>query len=163
VTSYPYVPCFIGLGSNLGDRRARLDAAVEMLSGAPGVRLLALSGLYDNPAWGFVDQPDFLNGVALIETSLGPLQMLTLLKTVELRVGRRQSFRWGPRELDLDLLTYGDQRVDRRGLVVPHRGLAERASVLVPLRDVAPDFRLPDGRSVDEALAGLDASGMRRV
>jgi 2-amino-4-hydroxy-6-hydroxymethyldihydropteridine diphosphokinase len=125
--------------------------------------VLALSALYDNPAWGHLQQPAFLNAVTLVETRLGPLQLLTLLKTVELRVGRRPTFRWGPRELDLDLLTYGDSAIDRRGLVVPHRGLAERASVLVPLRDVAPDFRLADGRSVDALLAAVDVSGMRRV
>ena len=155
--------CLVGLGSNQGDRRAYLDSAVAMLADAPGVSVLALSGLYDNPAWGFVDQPNFLNAVALLETALGPLQLLCVLKTIELRAGRQLTFRWGPRELDLDLLIYGDQLVARRGLTVPHPGLADRASVLVPLRDVAPDFRLPDGRSIDSLLAGVDATGMRRV
>ena len=157
------VTCLVGLGGNQGDRVAYLMEAVRLLAATPGVTVLALSPLYDNPAWGFADQPAFLNGVARIATTLGPLQLLTTLKLLETRVGRTLTFRWGPREIDLDLLTYGDATIHRRGLDVPHRGLPTRASVLVPLRDVAPDFRLPDGRTLAELLAGVDAGSMRRL
>lgn len=154
---------YVGLGANLGDRAGNIRRALALLDGAPGVRVDAVSALYETPPWGFTEQPAFLNAAARLETDLGPLQLLIALKAFETSVGREVTFHWGPRVIDLDLLLYDDQRISRRGLEVPHPGMLGRAFVLVPLRDVFPDFRAPDGRAIDTLLAGLDTAGVRRV
>lgn len=153
----------VGLGSNIGDRRASLARAVSLLRGAPNVRVAAVSALYETPPWGYTAQAPFLNAVVAVDTTLGPRQLLVALKSFEAQVGRRRTFRWGPRVIDLDVLTYDDLTLDRRGLSLPHRAIPDRAFVLIPLADLHPGYRAPDGRSLPELLAALDLGGIRRI
>jgi len=132
---------YLALGTNLGDRSANLQAAITSL--APGVGVVQESPIYETPPWGYEDQPAFLNMVLRAETELSPQELLSHLKKLETELGRRQSFRWGPRLIDLDILFYDDLVLDTPPLVIPHPRLHERAFVLVPLADIAPDFHHP--------------------
>lgn len=153
---------FVGLGGNLGDAAANLREAFAALGSLPDTRLSRASRLYRTPAWGVTAQPDFINAVAMIETALAPLALLQHLLRIERDAGRHRladgSDRWGPRTLDLDLLLYGDQVIDTHDLTVPHPHLHERAFVLVPLLEIAPDARIPGHGAAADALAAM-ASG----
>ena len=157
------VRALVGLGSNVGDRRASLARAVALLRGAAHVEVTALSALYETPPWGYTAQAPFLNAVVAVDTTLGPRQLLVALKSFEARIGRRRTFRWGPRVIDLDILTYDDLTLDRHGLSLPHPAIPDRAFVLVPLADIDPSYRAPDGRGLPELLQALDLGGIRRV
>lgn len=141
------VVAFVGLGGNLGDAAANVVAAFRALDDLPGSRLLRASRLYRTPAWGITAQPDFVNAVAMIETTLPAAVLLDALLATERDAGRARradgADRWGPRTLDLDLLLYGDAVIDAPGLRVPHPHLHERAFVLVPLVEIAPDTVVP--------------------
>jgi 2-amino-4-hydroxy-6-hydroxymethyldihydropteridine diphosphokinase len=152
---------YIALGSNLGDRRAHLEAAAAALGAAPGIRLIAVSPLVETePVGGPPGQERFLNAAARIETDLAPEALLDVLKGIERRLGRRQGPRWGPREIDLDLLLYGDRRIQTDRLTVPHPQLRERRFVLEPLAAIAPDAVDPvTGRTVRQLLAALSPAG----
>lgn len=156
------VIAFVGLGGNQGDAVATLRSAVQALSGLPQTRLLQASGLYLTPAWGLQQQPDFVNGVAMLETQLDPRALLEALLGVERDFGRdRQAgSRWGPRTLDLDLLLYGDAVIGEPGLQVPHPHLHERAFALVPLLEIAPDILIPGQGRARDALSSLDTSAI---
>ncbi len=144
---------YIGLGGNLGDRRAMLDAAVEALRREPGIEVVAVSTFRETDPVGITDQPRFLNGAAAIDTDLAPRALLDRLLAVERSLGRtREGERFGPRTIDLDLLLYGDETVDEPGLTVPHPRLAERPFALEPLVELDPALTLPDGRSLGELL-----------
>jgi 2-amino-4-hydroxy-6-hydroxymethyldihydropteridine diphosphokinase len=148
---------YLGLGSNLGDRLLNVKAAHPAL--APYACIFAASPVYETAPWGYTDQPAFLNQVLGIETGLSPLELLAALKRVEVDLGRITSFRYGPRLIDLDILFYDDLVLETPGLVIPHPRLAERAFVLVPMADLAPDLRHPTlGKTVSELLAAVDAS-----
>jgi len=129
---------YVGLGSNLGEREALLNAALQALGALPETRLVRASSFYDTEPVGEVDQPRFLNAVAQIETSLTARQLLWNLQLVERRFGRERTRRWGPRTLDLDLLLYGSLIVDEPDLQVPHPELLNRSFVLVPLVELDP-------------------------
>ena len=139
---------YIGLGANLGDRKATLTRALERLAGEDGIRVLAVSTFRETDPVGVVEQPRFVNAAARLETSLGPRELLERLLEVERGLGRDRDLeeRWGPRSVDLDLLLYGEETIDEPGLVVPHPRLAERAFVLEPLLELDPELTLPTGR-----------------
>lgn len=161
------VRAWIGLGSNLDDPPARLEAALAAIDRLPRSRRVSTSPFYrtipvgpaDQPP---PDQPDFCNAVTAVDTGLAPLALLDALQAIEAAQGRRRTRRWGPRSLDLDILLYGDRYIDEPRLRVPHPRLHERAFVLVPLAAVAPDTTIP-GRGRAAALAAaLDPRGVER-
>ncbi len=129
---------YIGLGSNLGERESMIRLALDDLARLPSTRLIRASSLYDTEPVGDVDQPNFLNAVALVETDLSARQLLWNLLLIERRLGRVRTRPWGPRAIDLDLLLYGDQVVDEADLKVPHPELTRRTFVLVPLVELDP-------------------------
>ena len=141
---------YVGLGSNLGGREATLREAVRRLGELDGIEVAAVSSFRETDPVGKLDQPRFVNGVAALETSLPARELLDCLLEVERALGRDRNVeeRWGPRTIDLDLLLYGDEAIDVPGLQVPHPRLTERAFVLEPLLELAPELRLPDGRAL---------------
>ena len=144
---------YVGLGSNLGDRRALLERALELLDAQPGLDVVAVSSFRETDPVGYVDQPRFLNGACAVETSLGPHEVLERLLAVESELGReRAGPRYGPRTIDLDLLLYGREQLDEPGLTVPHPRLAERSFALEPLVELDRDLSLPDGRRLQDLL-----------
>jgi 2-amino-4-hydroxy-6-hydroxymethyldihydropteridine diphosphokinase len=152
---------YIALGTNLGDRSANLRAALAALP--PDVRVLAESHVYETPPWGYTDQPAFLNMAVRVDTDLEPEALLGYLKQLEAQLGREPTFRNGPRRIDLDILFYDDLVLDESSLSIPHPRLHERAFVLVPLADLAPDLRHPVlGQTVRELLKGLDRTDIQR-
>jgi len=154
----PPIAAYIGLGSNLDDPPAQVEAAMHALAHLPHTRLVARSRLYRTAPWGDVAQPEFVNAVARLDTSLTAIDLMRALLGVERAAGRvRGPERYGPRVLDLDLLLYGDQRIDTADLAVPHPRLAERAFVLVPLCEIAPALEIPGSGRVEELLRRVDA------
>ena len=151
----------LGLGGNLGDPAAAIDAALQRLD-ARGARMTARSHLYRTPAWGVTDQPDFVNLCAAGETALRPRDLLDVIQRIEVELGRERRERWGPRVIDIDILTYGDCVIDEPGLTIPHPHLTARAFVLVPLLDIAPD-RIIAGRSVRDWAIEVGGSGIERI
>ena len=159
------VVAYVGLGGNLGEVAATLRAATEALARLPGTRLLRVSRLYRTPAWGLEQQPDFINGVAALETRLGPRELLDALLRIEREFGRERDggLRWGPRSLDLDLLLHGDAVIEQDGLRLPHPHLHERAFALVPLLEIAADILIPGQGSARDALSRLEASAIKAI
>jgi 2-amino-4-hydroxy-6-hydroxymethyldihydropteridine diphosphokinase len=155
---------FVALGGNVGDARATLDRAVAMFCDGREVRLLARSSDYRTPPWGVTDQSPFVNLCIAVATALSPQQLLARALTVERALGRDRAHerRWGPRPVDIDLLAYGDVRLDGPDLILPHPRLFERAFVLVPLAEIAPEARI-GGTRVRDALAAIDATGIERL
>ncbi|HHY62223.1 MAG TPA: 2-amino-4-hydroxy-6-hydroxymethyldihydropteridine diphosphokinase [Firmicutes bacterium] len=156
------VPVYFGLGSNLGDRLGNLRCAAAMLGQADGLSQFAVSRVYETEPWGFVDQPPFLNCVVRAHTLLEPEDVLAVTRSVEDALGRERSLRWGPRIIDVDILIFGGLVMDTEDLVIPHPRMWERAFVLVPLMDLAPDMITPDGATLSQKVADLgDAGGVR--
>lgn len=153
---------FVGLGANLGDPRATLARALEDLARLPQTRLVAASPLYRSAP---VDArgPDFLNAVAELSTTLEPRDLLLALQAIEQTHGRERPYRHAPRTLDLDLLLYGQRVIDEPGLTVPHPRLHERAFVLRPLADLAPEFEHPRLGRLDRSGAGVDDQAIERL
>lgn len=149
----------VALGSNLDGPRAQVMRGFEALASLPCTTLCARSRLYRTSPWGVLDQPDFINAAARLETSLSPRGLLDALLGIEAGAGRVRGARNGPRILDLDLLLYGDRIIDEPDLVVPHPCLHERAFVLLPLADVAPDLDVPGCGRVRDLLARVDTAG----
>jgi 2-amino-4-hydroxy-6-hydroxymethyldihydropteridine diphosphokinase len=153
---------YLSLGGNLGDPAKSMAAALRLLDGDDKTRVTAVSSLYRTPPWGKLDQPDFLNAAAAIETQLSPRSLLELCLDVERRLKRVREERWGPRLIDIDILVFGDRVIHETGLEVPHPRMLERAFVLAPLAEIAPDLAV-GGRSVSERLAVADVSGIERL
>ena len=147
---------YIALGTNLGDRLANLRSAIDSLS--PELQVTQESSIYETPPWGYENQPAFLNMVIEVETSLEPRALLNFLKKREADLGRIKNFRNGPRQIDLDILFYDNLVLKEENLTIPHPRLHERAFVLVPLTDLAPDFEHPVlGEHVKSMLKLLDS------
>ena len=158
------VTVYLGLGSNLGQRDDNLGQAVELLAASPQMWLVRSSSIYETEPWGYTDQPCFLNCVVESQTTLAPAPLLELAKDVEQTVGRQQNFRWGPRLIDVDILLYGDQIVSIADpdLQIPHTRLTERAFVLTPLVEIAPQAHHPaSGRPL--ALLAREVEGAEGV
>ena len=153
---------YLGLGGNLGDPAAAMAAALRALDAVDGISVAAVSSLYRTPPWGVSGQPDFLNAVAAVDTALGARRLLDLCLDVERGLKRIRTTRWGPRVIDIDILLYGDERIEEEGLQVPHPRMADRAFVLMPLAEIAPRARV-GGRGAAELLEGVDARGIVRV
>ncbi|MGH8183069.1 MAG: 2-amino-4-hydroxy-6-hydroxymethyldihydropteridine diphosphokinase [Rhodanobacteraceae bacterium] len=154
----PVVAC-VALGSNLDDPRRQVERGFDALAALPDTVLRARSRLYRTPPWGVLEQPDFVNAVAQIETGLAPRALLDALLAIEARAGRVRGQPNGPRVLDLDLLLYGNAELVEPGLAIPHPRLRERAFVLLPLADVAPDCEVPGQGRVRNLLACVDTTG----
>ena len=153
------VTIYLALGSNLGDRLANLKAVCAGF--APQVNLIRLSPVYQTTPWGFTQQPDFLNQVVEAATGLEPEELLDYLKDIEVKLGRRPTFRNGPRLIDIDILFYGDWVFQSPLLTIPHPRLAERAFVLVPLADLAPDLVHPvTGQTIQQLQAAAGRVGI---
>ena len=153
---------FLALGTNLGDREANLRSAKELL--APKIVVERESAIYVTPPWGYEDQPEFLNQVIRVRTYLRPLALLKVLKRIEKGMGRQETFRNGPRLIDLDILIYGQQVIQKNNLCIPHPRMHERAFVLVPLCEIAPDFVHPVLKeTVQTLLSRVDTQGVLRL
>ncbi len=151
---------YLGLGANLGDRLANLREAVRMLDEHPSCRVTACSSIYETDPVGPVDQPDFLNAVIATETDLRPEELLDLVHSIENKLGRVRTIKWGPRVIDIDILLYGQLEIEADGLTLPHPELMKRAFVLVPFAEIAPGARI-GGTEARQAAAEIDKTGMR--
>jgi 2-amino-4-hydroxy-6-hydroxymethyldihydropteridine diphosphokinase len=154
---------FLSLGSNLGDRRATLENALNQLTAIAHLRVIRRSSLYETAPVGKTDQPRFLNLVVEVETALPPETLLDLLQELEAAFGRTRIVRWGPRTLDIDILLYGEATIRTPRLVVPHPEMTRRRFVIEPLLEIAPDLILPDGRPVREVLTTVLDQDVRRA
>jgi 2-amino-4-hydroxy-6-hydroxymethyldihydropteridine diphosphokinase len=154
----------LALGANVGDPRANLERAIALLCDNDLVRLRARSSDYRTPPWGLEQQPEFVNLCLIVETALTPAALLERIQQVERALGRDRAHevRWGPRPIDIDILAYDDVVVDEPALKLPHPHLFERAFVLIPLAEIAPE-RIIAGTRVSEALARIDTTGVRRL
>ena len=153
---------FVGLGSNLGDRRARIDAAFDALAALPETQLVARSSLYESAP---VDAGggDYLNAVARLRTRLEPLALLRALQAIEAAAGRERPYPNAPRSLDLDLLLHGERQLQSEALVLPHPRLERRAFVVVPLLELAPDLCWRSGQRLDALLPGLGGQRLAKL
>ena len=160
MTVNPLAILYLALGTNLGDRFANLQAAIAALP--PAIHVLDRSPVYETPPWGLTSQPAFLNMVLKGGTHLAPLALLAHLKHLETELGRLPAVRWGPRLIDMDILFYDGLSLATPELVIPHPRLHERAFILVPLADLAPEFVHPVlGKPVRQMLAGVDTTGVK--
>jgi 2-amino-4-hydroxy-6-hydroxymethyldihydropteridine diphosphokinase len=155
------VKAVLGLGANLGDRAAALQAAVDALAAA--ARVVAVSAIYETAPVGGPDQPDYYNAVVVVDTELAPADLLDLAQRIETAAGRVRLERWGPRTLDVDVLAYGDLSTADPHLSLPHPRAHERAFVLLPWLDVDPAARIPGKGSVAELAGTVDGSGVHRL
>jgi len=153
----------IALGANIGDPLHQIEAGFAALAALPDTRLLVRSSLYRSAPVGYADQPDFINAVAIIETSLAPHVLLDALLNIERVNGRVREFANAPRTLDLDIVLYGDSVVHDPGLTIPHARMLERAFVMVPLAEVAPEMLVPGHGTVRELAARVDAGSVAQL
>lgn len=154
---------YVALGANLGDPAAQVERALAELAQLPQTRLTARSGLYLSKPVGYTDQPDFINAVAELRTALSPRALLDALLDLEHRQGRDRGIKNGPRTLDLDLLLYDGLALHEAGLTLPHPRMAERAFVLAPLAEIAPEAVIPGRGAAAAVLADLAQSGLERL
>jgi len=156
---------YVGIGANVGDVETTIAEAMWQLDSMPQTSIRSQSRLYRTPPWGNTDQPPFVNAVVELQTRLTPRVLLDQLLDIEIRFGRDRSEgeKWGPRELDLDLLIFGNEQLDEPGLHVPHPHLHERAFVLVPLAEIAPKLDIAGVGRVADLVAAVDTSGIEPI
>ncbi|MFW0987423.1 2-amino-4-hydroxy-6-hydroxymethyldihydropteridine diphosphokinase [Cronobacter sakazakii] len=153
---------FIALGSNLAEPLSQVNNALAALARIPGSRVVATSSFYRTPPLGPQDQPDYLNAAVALETTLSAEALLDNTQRIELEQGRvRKAERWGPRTLDLDIILFGDATINTERLIVPHYDMKNRAFMLLPLSEIAPALRFPDGERLADVLERLDCSAIR--
>jgi 2-amino-4-hydroxy-6-hydroxymethyldihydropteridine diphosphokinase len=162
MTDVQMIVATLGLGGNIGDPPAAMAQALATVAESQNCRLLDVSQLYRTPPWGKIDQADFYNCCALIETSLSPEALLDFCLDIEKGMKRVRIERWGPRTIDIDVLTYGAQILKTGKIEVPHPRMTERAFVLMPLADIAPDLAI-NGRSVSQWLLDADKVGIKQA
>jgi 2-amino-4-hydroxy-6-hydroxymethyldihydropteridine diphosphokinase len=148
---------YLSLGSNLGDRKTYLQTAVNALSQLPQTSLINISSVYETPPWGLKEQPAFLNLCVGLDTQLAPKALLNVCLKIEKSAGRERDIRWGPRVLDIDILTYGEVQLHEHGLTLPHPQMLNRAFVLMPLNEIAPELKL------ENHLKQLDTTGIINI
>ena len=165
MTTFNWLPAYVGVGANLDDPADQVRDALSRLASIPQTQMLLTSGLYRNPPMGSAKQPDYVNAVAGLLTQLVPENLLSELLNIEQCMGRRRQSvsRWEPRVIDLDLLLYGDRIIDAPNLSVPHPGISERNFVLFPLSDIAPQLSIPGQGKVATLAAGMDSSPLQRI
>ena len=156
------IRAYLSLGGNIGDARQNIRNAVNTLDDHQDIKLVALSNFYKTPPWGNENQAPFVNACAEVETTLPAPELLAQCLKTEHDMGRERIEHWGPRIIDIDILTYGDETIQQDHLTIPHPYMMERAFVLVPLKDIAPSFEL-NGQSVMSALEKLDISDIERL
>ena len=155
---------WIGLGANQQKPVEQIRESVRRMQLIAGVDVISASSLYRTPPWGDTDQEDFINAVVLLETDLKPVELLHHLQRIETAMGRvRKDRRWGPRLIDIDILMYGQQRIELDELVVPHTHMHERAFVLLPLLELSADIEIPGRGRADTLLSQLEVGGMERL
>jgi 2-amino-4-hydroxy-6-hydroxymethyldihydropteridine diphosphokinase len=158
------VRAYVALGSNQGECMQLVVDAMAALDGMANTRLIRRSFLYRTAPWGVTEQPDFINAAVELDSALEPRELLDGLLEIERVAGRkREGARWGPRTLDLDLLDYAGRAINEPGLTLPHPRIAERAFVLLPLADLAPDLEIPGQGRVADLLAAIDLAGCHRL
>ena len=154
---------YIGLGSNLENPLQQMKTAINDLQSLADINIVSVSSLYQSPPMGPADQPDYINAVLALETSLNPHQLLDALQSVEQLHGRVRKRHWGERTLDLDILLYGDQILDDERLKIPHPGMHERAFVLYPLAEIAPDIEIPGIGTLQKILPSCPQGDLQQV
>lgn len=154
-----FVQASIGLGGNMGEPIRSMADALRAFDEHPNCAIKGVSRLYRTPPWGKTDQADFFNSCAVLETSLSPLALLDLCLSIERSMKRVRNERWGPRTIDIDVLTYGDSTINVEGLEVPHPRMTQRAFVLMPLAELLPE-QLVSGKTISAWLAQADISGI---
>ena len=153
----------MSLGSNQGNRLIMLTKAISELARS-GFCIIDRSKIWETTPWGFTDQPRFLNMCISTETDLSPEKMIEMVKTIEERLGKTKKIKWGPRNIDIDVIAIGELVLETTELSVPHPHMHERAFVLIPLREIAPQFRHPiTGRTVDEMICALSPEKMEWI
>jgi 2-amino-4-hydroxy-6-hydroxymethyldihydropteridine diphosphokinase len=152
----------LGLGSNVGERRAALAAAVDALKTHPEIKVIVASPLYESAPWGITDQQDFLNAAVRVATSLAPADLLAAILSIEISLGRVRREKWGPRVIDIDILVYGNATISIPGLTIPHPHLSERIFALAPLVDVMPEAIIAD-KPARQWLAQLGREGLKEI
>lgn len=159
-----WFPAYVGVGSNLHGPARQVEIAAALLADIPDTRLIATSSLYRSGAFGGIEQPDFVNAVAAVITTLSPADLLGELQAIENRQGReRGETRWGPRVIDLDLLVYSREKIEDPELTVPHPGIRERNFVLLPLGEIAPDLVVPGLGGVASIPVNMDEPSISRI
>ncbi len=138
-----YHKVFIGIGSNVGDRLQNIKKAIELINENQECKVVKTSSIYESKAFGVKDQNDFLNSVICIDTNLDPVYLLEFLKNIESKIGRTKTEKWGPREIDLDILLFGDLIFSENDLSIPHKGIQERDFVMIPLTEMEPEIVHP--------------------
>lgn len=153
---------YLSLGSNIGDRKKNLDDAMRILGEADKIQVRAVSSFYETDPWGYEDQEAFLNIAAEVETTMTPQELLEVCQFVESELKRERLVHWGPRTIDVDILTYEDYTSQSAELTVPHPRMTERGFVLVPLAELAPELTV-NNRTVSEWLSEVDQTGIRKI